>query len=98
MLSHSVVPDSCDPMDSSLPGSSVHGFLQARILEWVAISFSGGSSLPRDQTCIIGEQREETENHEPGLCGAREMKGFTKSSHKHLIPWSGQVQPGMKCP
>ena len=98
MLSHSVVPDSCDPMDSSLPGSSVHGFLQARILEWVAISFSGGSSLPRDQTCIIGEQREETGNHEPGLCGAREMKGFTKNSHKHLIPWSGQVQPGMKCP
>ena len=30
----------CDPMDSSLPGSSVHGILQARILEWVAISFS----------------------------------------------------------
>jgi len=34
------VTDSCDPMDSSLPGSSVHGILQARILEWVAISFS----------------------------------------------------------
>ena len=31
---------SCDPMDCSLPGSSVHGILQARILEWVAISFS----------------------------------------------------------
>ena len=58
MLSHSVVPDSCDPMDSSPPGSPVHGFLQARILEWVAISFSGRSSLLRDQTRIIGEQRE----------------------------------------
>ena len=34
------MPDSCDPVDSSLPGSSVHGILQARILEWVAISFS----------------------------------------------------------
>ena len=33
--------DSCDPMDCSLSGSSVHGILQARILEWVAISFSG---------------------------------------------------------
>ena len=33
-------PTLCDPMDSSLPGSSVHGILQARILEWVAISFS----------------------------------------------------------
>ena len=34
----------CDPMDCSLPGSSVHGILQARILEWVAIPFSRGSS------------------------------------------------------
>ena len=44
-------------MDYSPPGSSVHGILQARILEWVAISFSRGSSWPRDQTwasCIAG--------------------------------------------
>ena len=40
----------CDPMDCSLPGSSVHEILQARILEWVAIPFSRGSSQPRDQT------------------------------------------------
>ena len=39
-----VMSDSCDPMDRSLPGSSVHGILQARILEWVALSFSRGSS------------------------------------------------------
>ena len=39
-----VMSDSCDPMDCSPPGSSVHGILQARILEWVAISFSRGSS------------------------------------------------------
>ena len=38
----------CDPMDCSPPGSSVHGISQARVLEWVAISFSRGSSLPRD--------------------------------------------------
>ena len=38
----------CDPVDCSPPGSSVHGVLQARILEWVAISFSGGASRPRD--------------------------------------------------
>ena len=38
----------CDPMDCSPPGSSIHGILQARVLEWVAISFSGGSSPPRD--------------------------------------------------
>ena len=42
----------CDPMDCSLPGSSVHGVLQARILEWVAISLSRGSSRPRDHTRV----------------------------------------------
>ena len=41
-------PTLCDPVDYSLPGSSIHGILQARILEWVAISFSRGSSRPRD--------------------------------------------------
>ena len=40
----------CDPMDCSPPGSSVHGISQARILEWVAISSSMGSSQPRDWT------------------------------------------------
>jgi len=38
----------CNPMDCGLPGSSVHGTLQARVLKWVVISFSGGSSQPRD--------------------------------------------------
>ena len=38
----------CDPVDCSLPGSSVHGILQARILEWVAVLSSRGSSQPRD--------------------------------------------------
>ena len=42
----------CEPMDCSLPGSSVHGIFQARVREWVAISFSRGSSQPRDQTRI----------------------------------------------
>ena len=41
-----------NPMDCSPPGSSVHGNLQARILEWVAIPFSRGSSQPRDQTQV----------------------------------------------
>ena len=41
-------PTLCSPMDCSLPGSSVHGIHQVRILEWVAISFSRGSSQPRD--------------------------------------------------
>ena len=42
----------CDPMNCSPPSSSVHGTLQARILEWVAISFSRGSSWPRDWTQV----------------------------------------------
>ena len=42
----------CDPMDFSQPGSSVHGILQARILEWVALPFSRGSSQPRDGTQV----------------------------------------------
>ena len=45
-------PTLCDPVDCSLPGSSVHGILQARILEWIAISFSRGSSPPRDWTLV----------------------------------------------
>ena len=45
--------DSCDLMDCSLPGSSVHGISQARVLEWVAIPFSSGfNSQPRDWTCV----------------------------------------------
>ena len=49
----------CDPMDYSLPGSSFRGILQARVLEWVVISFSRGSSQPRDWTRV---------SHIPGRC------------------------------
>ena len=45
-------PPLCDPMDCSPPGSSVHGILQARILEWIDISSPEGYSPPRDQTRI----------------------------------------------
>ena len=45
-------PTLCDPIDYSLPGFSIHGILQARVLEWVAISFSRGSSRPRNQTQV----------------------------------------------
>ena len=44
---------SCDPMDCSPPGSSVHGIIQASILEWVATSSSRGSSQPRDRTHLL---------------------------------------------
>ena len=57
MLSRQSCPTPCNPMDCTLPGSSVRGILQARILEWVSISFSKGFSQPRDGTeisCIAG--------------------------------------------
>ena len=51
-------PTLYNPMDCSAPGSSIHGILQTKILEWVAILFSRGSSRPRDRTwvaCIAGK-------------------------------------------
>ena len=72
-----LVTQSCltlwDHMDCSLPGSSVHGFPQARVLEWVAISSSRGSSRPRDRThvsCIAGGFfNSEPQGKHPILCG-----------------------------
>ena len=43
----------CDPIGCSPPGSSVHGILQARTMEWVAMPFSKGSCWPRDQTWVF---------------------------------------------
>ena len=45
-------PTLCNPMDCSLPGSSVHGIFQAIVLEWIGISFSKGSYRPRDRTQV----------------------------------------------
>ena len=42
----------CNPMDCSVPGSSVHGIFQARVLEWIAFPFSRGSSQPRDRARV----------------------------------------------
>ena len=53
LFSHQVMSDFfCYPMDCSPSGSSLHGIFQTRILEWVAISYSRGSSQPRDQTHV----------------------------------------------
>ena len=52
MLSLQSCPTLCNPMDCILPGSSVHGILQARILEWVVMPSSRGSSQPRDGTRV----------------------------------------------
>ena len=77
-------------MDCSLPGSSVHGIFQARVLEWVAISFSRGSSRPRDRNwvshfvgkmlyCLSHKVKEESEK--AGLNST-----FRKLRSWHLVP------------
>ena len=53
VLDAQLCPTLCNPMDWSPPGSSVHGILQGRILEWVAISFSRGSPQPKDRTQVF---------------------------------------------
>ena len=58
----------CDSIDCSLPGSSVHGVLQARILEWVAMPFFRGSSRARRQTCVSSVQFSSVTQSCPTLC------------------------------
>ena len=63
-------PTLVTPWDCNTPGSSVHGIIQARILEWVAIPFSRGSSWPRDRThvsCITGQYFTEWTTREASL-------------------------------
>ena len=80
-------PTLCDPMDCSLPGSSVLGILQARILEWVAISFSRGSSLPRDWTWVshIGGRHF-------NLWATREAYPLPKCYINHFWNWLPQLE------
>ena len=74
-------PTLCDPMDCSLSGSSVHGIFQARVLEWIAISFSRGSSQPRNWTPV------------PHIAGRCFTVWATREAHiwvaleKHLRSW-----------
>ena len=67
-VSHSVMSDSfCKPMDCSPPSSSVHGILNARILEWSAISSSTGSSQARDWTYISCNGRDSLPSEPPSV-------------------------------
>ena len=59
-------PTLCDPIDCSLPGSSVHGIFQARIPEWVAISFSRGSSQPGIEPRSLALQVDALPSEPPG--------------------------------
>ena len=68
----------CDPMDCSPPGSSVHGILQARTLEWTAMPSSRGSSQPRDQTCISCIAGKFFTNESPGKPRERQCATLIK--------------------
>ena len=70
-------PTLCDPMDCSPPGSSVHGILQARLLECVAISFSWESSWPRDHTQISALQVDSLPRESPTEPAASPWTGLT---------------------
>ena len=85
-------------MDGSLPGSTVHGIFQARILEWAAISFSRGSSQPRDRTpvCCIADRRFT-------VWATREAQGavkcLTNNLPAHTYCWDHElsVYPRIRC-
>ena len=70
----------CDPMDWSLPGSSIHGILQARKLQRVAISFSRGFSWPRDWTLVSSLQADTLPSEPPGNCQGSPSFQFLKGS------------------
>ena len=89
-------PTLCNPMDCSLPGSSVHGILQARILERVAISFSMGSSWPRDWTPVpcIGRWI----LYHLSQQGSLSLFRYSIMAHQHKALWHGKtifpIRPG----
>ena len=92
-------PTLCNPMDYSLIGSSVHGILQARILEWVVIPFSRGSSWPRDWTWVFCMQVGSLPSEPPGK--AMDVGNLFSCSSAFSKPscyiWQFLVQILLKC-
>ena len=98
-----------DPMNCSPPGSSVHGILQARILEWVAIRSSRGSSWPRDWThiswvsCIVGKLFTHWATWEASVQFSRSVVSNSLRPHEsqHARPLCPSPTPGVhsdSCP
>ena len=90
-------PTLCNPMDCSLLGSSIHGIFQARVLEWVAISFSRRSSWPRDRTRVSRIVGRHKPSEPPGKEGASSLSLHTQSLRKDYLStqWEGAVyKPG----
>ena len=98
-VSWSVVSDSLRPQDCSSTGSSVHGVLQARILEWVAIPFSRGSSWPRDWTWVSYIARRFftvwATKHLGELCSVPPWNPEKKWGYRNVTP--GYAKPPTPC-
>ena len=91
MLVAQLCPTLCNSMDYNPPYSSVHGILQARMLEWIAIPFSRGSSQLRDQnwvSCIAGRFFT--------IWATREAQIFVQQKNEFSNQQSGERQRGMK--
>ena len=88
--SHSVVSDSLRTHGLYLPGSSVHGMFQARVLEWVAISFSRGSSEPRawsQFSCTVGRLFTVLATREAG----KDQKQKKRVAEGEMVRWHHQL-------
>ena len=99
-VSRKLCPALCNPMDCSPPGSSVHGILQARLLEWVVIPFSRGSSQLRIELSSPALQADSSPSKPPGKPQALPIWNFPKSMgsqrvrhdmtwHDNNMDWSG---------
>ena len=93
----------CNPMNCSLPVSSVHGIFQARILEWVAIPYCRGSSCPKDRTCIFclycpgrwivyllstwGTYTRETQEVQIWSLGRKDPLELEMTTHSSILAW-----------
>ena len=84
--SESEVAQSCltlsDPMDCSLPGSSIHGIFQARVLEWGAIAFSRWAKTSKSNGTTVAEVRSDRDSH-PFPCGQSDTLGRMKIGISH---------------
>ena len=79
----------CDPTDCSLPGSSIYGVLQVKILEWLAIPFSSEYSQPRDQWQVSELQADSSLSEPPGIISYGKWKSILSGPDLiSLSPWT----------
>ena len=87
-------PTLCDPMDCSLSGSSVHGIFQARVLEWIAISFSRGSSQPGNEPGSTTLQADALPSEPPGKPVGQAVLGKKTCANRGARSWSFKILCG----